>query len=260
MASFAFLKFLHLRVSRLALVCERGNLSPDTFPEAYALHTISVLRRNCLGWATSGVTSALGSGMVDEGEPNPSEATITLVHGRQRLQVPLPQTLGALKTVVEEETHIPSSEQMLITAGRKLYGEESSPLLGMGIKGGKKVLVMRNCSASGDDVAQEAEASLNSTHVREQKAALGHVEASLAKLRQAVEGLSPAQVSDEEKRKLRMDVLRAQEQCMRILEVLDSLSGPTGDWKNERKSTVRNVQKVLGECDVLAAVIQRKYA
>lgn len=197
--------------------------------------------------------------MSEEGKPDSKPAKITVLHGGKKHCLDLPSTLGQLGELVATATGIPSDEQNLIIAGRKLQGDAGTDLATLGLAAGKKIMVMPNRRHyESKNSAAEVEPLMQ--QLREQEDLLPNILSSLSAVRQAVEDLAREDATEVEKTTIRTDILRIAESCMRSLEVLDSMSGPNGDWREKRKRTVVELQKVLESCDTLGKELKGKSA
>lgn len=195
--------------------------------------------------------------MSAESNPTSAALVVTVIHGRQRHSLTLPSTLGELTKLIETATSIPQEEQMLIIAGRKLQGDANTPLSSVGVASGMKVLVMHN-RQSNKPKEQFVEVHSQMKQLRGQEELLPDILSALATARKTVDELVWVDATEMEKSQVRTYLSRIEEKCMRTLEVLDSISGPSGKWKDERKRMVREVQKALDSCDALGKELKRK--
>lgn len=197
--------------------------------------------------------------------------TVTVIHGRQRHVVELGTTSLELMQKIAEVTSIKAEDQMLIIGGKKFTADKNVDLASLGVKGGKKVLLMNKGKSqssnakpsSSDDISKELDEEMCRRVVQSVSRVSGlHKEAieineQVYPPHSCLDSVSPSELKDLERR-----VLVISETCMEILISLDNLSdGREGKsqtspvWKLDKRHAVHRVQHILDIVDSILKVL-----
>lgn len=217
--------------------------------------------------------------------------TVTVIHGRQRHDVPLGKSSRELMGEIAEVICIPAEDQILIIGGKKLTARDDVDLASLGVKKGKKVLVMSNrrprqgkqsipldspeqpipdeLSSAGHEqllLVQNCTSGLSAIEatVAQIKSDLGAIESAVGEIdtlpNQHNSILTGLSTSSLEKKK--MDILVISEKCMNFLIKLDSIveeqrngSGRSAAWRVERKRAVDRIQSTLDTIESVLKII-----
>lgn len=178
---------------------------------------------------------------------------VTVIHGRKRHDVALGKTSRDLMGEIAKATSIPAEDQILIIGGKKLTAQDDLDLASLGVKKGKKVLVMSNRRAGQGErstpldsreesiPSDELSSAEHRLHLLEQicTSGLSTIESTVAQMKSDVSAIESAVaeinnlpnqhnstlkgLSTSSLEKKRTDILVVSEKCMNILIKLDSI-------------------------------------
>ncbi|KAK8748928.1 hypothetical protein OTU49_015601 [Cherax quadricarinatus] len=173
---------------------------------------------------------------------------IILCHGPNKHEILVwgAMTLGELTHKIEEVTHIPHCNQKIIFKGRNLT-EYNVALATYGISSGAKIMVLGKRFDPEDDANYQAVVQIDHSCTR--------VERTLFDIIPQVDGISggylESRLCGETLGRLRKQLLAVNEEFMRLLEQLDSISFEENQTpaRQKRKSVVKRIQQLMEKSD-----------
>ncbi|KAI0561024.1 Molecular chaperone regulator BAG [Gracilaria domingensis] len=186
---------------------------------------------------------------------------LTLMFNRKTYKVPIRKTVEDLQTDIERLTSIPPEEQTVLIKGKKfVLASTNADLADIGVTGRCKAMLIHSAPSGSPSISISP--ALRS--VRSCSGKVAKLSKDLSEVRQSMnkhlQGFLDASMTKEALERDRKGLRVIEEECMRVLEQLDSLG--TGDGRDaesvrtERRSAVAQVQSILRDIDSVSEDIQ----